>query len=149
MNDQSVDILLVEDDDYEIENLRSLIDIDKQLTLKHISKNCDDATSYLKCEGNYNNVCSPMLVLVDADVSNHSGITLFENIINTPEFYGMSVVTLASNEHDEEKIKLSQKGRNYVIRKPVDHAKIQDAFKEFSLYWGLVASKPHLAEQLG
>lgn len=149
MNYKLVDILLLEDNEDDIQYLKNVISIDSQLNLVHIAKDCDEALAYLKCEGKYSQAHKPGLILLDADVSNHQGLDLLHKIRNFPELCRISVAVLTSDKCDEEEVRSCSDELSFVVKKPIEYSEVKNTFKEYSLYWELIASEPHLAEQVG
>lgn len=148
MNDHTVNILVVEDNKDNIQYLNKVISIDNQLNVQHIAKDSDEGLIYLRCEGKYAGARKPELILLNADISKHSGLKFLEYIRNSHELNGIPIVVLTSDRQDEEEVKSYQDNLHFVIRKPIDYAKLANIFKEYSLYWELVESTPHLAEQV-
>ena len=146
MNDHTFNMLIVEDNKDDLQYLNKVISIDTQLNVQHISNDSDDALSYLTHKEKYAGAYKPDLILLDADISNHSGLKLLGFINNSCELNGIPVLVLASDKHDENDVKSYQDNSYYVIRKPVSYDKVANIFKKYSLYWELVTSSPHLSE---
>ena len=148
MNDHTFNMIIVEDNKDDIQYLNKVISIDKQLNVQHISNDINEVLSYLTHKEKYAGANKLDLILLDTDISNHSGLKLLGFINNSCEFNGTPVVVLASDKHDENEVKSYQDNLYYVIRKPVSYDKLANIFKKYSLYWELVASDPHVAEQV-
>jgi len=148
MNDHIVNILIVEDNKDNIQYLNKVISIDNQLNVQHIAQDSDEALIYLRCEGKYVGARKPELILLDADISKHRGLDILYSIKESPELRKIPVVVLTSDKQDEDKVKSYKDTIQYIIRKPIEYSKLKDIFKEFSLYWELAASEPHLAVQV-
>lgn len=146
MNDHTYNMLIVEDNKDDIQYLNKVISIDKQLNLQHISNYSDEALSYLTYKGNFAGAYKPDLILLDADISKHSGLKLLKHIYNSYELNGIPVIVLTSKKQDEDEVKSYHDNLYFVIRKPISYDKLSNIFKKYSLYWELVTSKPHLAE---
>jgi len=74
-------------------------------------------------KGKYAGAYIPDLILLDTDISNHSGLKLLDIINNSREFNGIPVEV--KSYHNKFYI---------VIRKPIGYDKLSNIFKKYSLY---------------
>lgn len=144
-NSEAIEILLVEDNDYDAElTMRAL----KQ---HHISNQIirvvdgQEALDYLfppesGAEAELNG--RPKLILLDIKLPGVSGLEVLQAIKNDPRTRYIPVVILTSSTEEEDIIKSYQLGVNSYISKPVEFDAFMESVKNLGFYWLLLNKAP-------
>jgi two-component system, response regulator len=146
MNQNSVDILLVEDnvDDAELA-IRELKKHNMANNLVHVGDG-EDALDFIFARGKYkdNRVIDqlPKLILMDIQMPKLNGIQVLEQIKTDERTKKIPVVMLTSSKEDPDIQKCYKLGANSYIVKPVNFEGFAQAVKHLGFYWLLLNQPP-------
>ena len=141
-NHKLVDILLVEDNDDDIVMIQELLAEAKLLNLIQVVKDGMEAIDYLKRKGKHQNASLPGIVLLDINLPKKNGFEVLQEIKADPQLRHLPVIMLTTSSREEDVVKSYSNGACSFVSKPVGFEKFQDAAKQLSLYWALVARVP-------
>jgi len=146
MNYNLVDILLVEDNDY-----------DAELTVHELKKNnlannlfhvCDgeEALEFIFATGKFSGLRnienSPKLILLDIKMPKVDGIEVLEKIKANDQTKKTPVVILTSSKEDPDIQRCYNLGANSYIVKPVNFESFAEAIRNLGFYWLLLNHPP-------
>lgn len=146
MNQNSVDILLVEDnvDDAELA-IRELKKHNMANNLVHVGDG-EDALDFIFARGKYKDSRvidqPPKLILMDIQMPKLNGIQVLEQIKTDERTKKIPVVMLTSSKEDPDIQKCYTLGANSYIVKPVNFEGFAQAVKHLGFYWLLLNQPP-------
>lgn len=146
MNQNSVEVLLVEDNAIDAElTIRSLKKYNMANNLVHV-KNGKEAVDFIFGTGKYAGERDishpPKVVLLDIQMPKMNGIEVLEKIKADPRTRSMPVVILTSSKEHPDIQKCYDLGANSYIVKPVNFEGFADAIKNLGFYWLLMNQPP-------
>ena len=145
MKNAMVEILLVEDNEYDIELTLRAFHEDHVANSIHVARDGEEALKFLaECEGSIDNGERkvPKLVLLDLKLPRVDGHEVLRQIKNNPATKMIPVVILTSSRQDEDMLKSYLTGVNSYIQKPVNFEEFRKVVKELGLYWLVVNQLP-------
>lgn len=142
MNTQPVEILLVEDNEDDILLEQEAIADAKLLNLMHVVRDGEEALTYLRRQGEYQNAQVPGLILLDINMPRKNGFEVLNELKADPALMHIPVVMLTTSDSEADIVKSYAKGACSYITKPMDFDKFREVAKQFALYWALVARIP-------
>jgi CheY-like chemotaxis protein len=146
MKQNSVDILLVEDNVH-----------DAELTIRHLKKNnmannlfhvsdggeaLDFIFSTGKFAGQRDLMKRPKIILLDIQMPKVSGIEVLQKIKEHPSTRSIPVIILTSSKENPDIQKCYALGANSYIVKPVNFESFAEAIKNLGFYWLLLNQPP-------
>jgi len=134
---QSMSILLVEDDDVDVMNVKRAFQKNNITNPLFVAGNGQEALDLLRGPRRAEMVHLPNLILLDLRMPKMSGIEFLRELRADPELKKLIVVVLTTS--DDEKDVLSAYNLNvagYII-KPVTFDKFLQAMATLNLYWTL------------
>ncbi|MEP7236578.1 MAG: response regulator [Ferruginibacter sp.] len=146
MNQNSVDILLVEDNINDAElAIRELKKHNMANNLVHVSDG-EEALEFIFATGKYSGrdvSHPPKLILLDIQMPKVNGIEVLEKIKSDPRTKVIPLVILTSSKEDPDIKKCYALGANSYIVKPVNFEGFVEAIKNLGFYWLLLNQPPH------
>jgi two-component system response regulator len=141
---KSVEILVVEDNETDLEmTLRALRQ--NGLTERlHAVRDGEEALDYLFVRGNYshrNGEAQPRVILLDLKLPKVDGLDVLRIIKSDPSTKSIPVVILTSSTEERDRVESYRLGVNSYIVKPVEFDGFVRAITEVGLYW-LLLNKP-------
>jgi two-component system response regulator len=142
MNDSTIDVLLVEDSEGDIELARVAIEQSKLLVNLHVVNDGVAAMKYLRKQGGFTRSVRPDLVILDLNLPKKDGREVLQEIKMDEDLRSIPVVilTLSSSEEDMEKAYYS--GANTYITKPIDFSQFVKVVHSIEEFWFKIAKLP-------
>lgn len=147
MTNQTVEILLIEDNPQDLElALRALA---KANVTNHIEVVRDgaDALDFIFCEGAYSSrqiENGPKVVLLDLKLPKVSGLEVLQRIKSDERTKAIPVVVLTSSKEHSDVAESYRLGANSYIVKPVNFEGFAKAVQELGFYWVLLNQPPKM-----
>jgi two-component system, response regulator len=145
MMEQTVEILLVEDNPRDVDlTLRAL----KKRNLAnnvHVVRDGQEALDFLFAEGVYagrDTSLRPKVVLLDLKLPKVDGLEVLRHVKADSRTKSIPVVVLTSSREENDMVESYHLGVNSYIQKPVDFDKFLDCVQELGLYWLLINRLP-------
>jgi two-component system response regulator len=147
MNENSVEILLVEDNVSDVE--LTIHALRKYRLANHIEVVHDgaEALHFLFGTGAYAGrqiEDTPRVILLDLKLPNVSGLEVLRAIKSDPRTQAIPAMVLTSSREECDIIESYRLGVNSYIVKPVDFDKLTEAVRRLGLYWLLLNQPPIL-----
>lgn len=144
MNEQSVEILLVEDnlnDEMLALHAFKKHNLDNKV---HVVRDGAEALEFLFCTGAYAGRAfeNPRVVLLDKKLPLVDGMDVLREIRADPRTHLVPVVMLTSSAEDRDIIESYQLGVNSYIVKPVDFEQFSETARQLGYYWLRVNRQP-------
>ncbi len=144
----SIEILLVEDDEYDIELTLRALEEERVGNRVNVARTGEQA---LKALADWERTVAggetvlPRLILLDLKLPNIDGHEVLRRIKNNPATKIIPVVILTSSREDEDMLRSYVSGANSYIQKPVDFEQFRKVVKDLGLYWLVVNQVPPAA----
>src|SRR4051795_5643750 len=147
MPDQTVEILLVEDNPNDVElALHSL----KQHNLANrvqVARDGAEALDFIFGTGPYAGRRlhdGPMVVLLDLKLPLVDGLEVLRRVKSDPQTRALPVVVLTSSREERDVVESYQLGVNSYIVKPVDFEQFMQSIGQVGLYWVVINQHPRI-----
>lgn len=145
MKQQPIDILLIEDNEYDAE-LTMLALKDNRVTnnIKWL-KDGQEAVDFILGQGEYasreiNN--QHRVVLLDIQLPKLNGLEVLKIIRDNPSTQKLPVVMLTSSKEDSDVLCSYETGANSYLVKPVDFEEFIKVVRDMGFYWMLLNEPP-------
>jgi CheY-like chemotaxis protein len=146
MGDKEIEILLVEDNEYDAElTLRAFRKHKLVNIVKHV-KDGEEALDYLFCQGQFSQrkpEDNPRFILLDIKLPKLNGIEVLKQIRQNEITKFLPVVMLTSSNEEKDLIESYSLGANSYITKPVQFDKFMEAVSHVGYYWLLLNKLPY------
>jgi CheY-like chemotaxis protein len=142
MDTQTMEILLVEDNEDDILLEQEALADAKLVNLMCIVRDGEEAMEYLRRRGKYQHAQTPGLILLDINMPKKNGFEVLNEIKADPTLMHIPVIMLTTSDNEADIVKSYAKGACSYITKPMDFDKFREVVKQFALYWALVAKIP-------
>ena len=142
MTNQSVEILLVEDNEDDAVIIQEVFEDMRLATLINVVRDGEEAVAYLQRQGPYKVVCMPDLVLLDINMPRMNGFEVLEAIKKDPRLQSLPVVMLTTSHREEDVVRAYAKGACSYIHKVVDLDQFKHLIRQFEHYWTGVSRIP-------
>ncbi len=142
--DDSVEILLVEDDPKDLRLTLRGLQSENLKNRVEVARDGEEALDFLFCRGAYSSRSPdhpPTLVLLDLKLPKVDGLQVLREIKSRPETQAIPVVVLTSSGEDRDMVESYKLGVNSYIQKPVDFDQFRQTIKILGMYW-LVVNRP-------
>ncbi|MGB7554837.1 MAG: response regulator [Candidatus Korobacteraceae bacterium] len=143
-----VEILLVEDNEYDIELTLHALHEDHLANTIHVARDGEEALAFLaECEASVKEGkgMMPKLILLDLKLPKVDGHEVLRQTKSNPATRMIPVVVLTSSKQDEDMLKSYLTGVNSYIQKPVNFEQFRKIVKDLGLYWLVVNQLPSIA----
>ncbi len=147
MPEPYVEILLVEDNPYDLELTMHALRQYQLANRIHVARDGVEALDFLFCRGAFagrNIADTPKVVLLDLKLPLIDGIEVLRQIKANPNTQAIPVVVLTSSREEKDIVETYQLGVNSYIVKPVDFGQFTDAVRQIGLYWVLLNEPPQI-----
>jgi CheY-like chemotaxis protein len=143
MNTQPMEILLVEDNEDDILLEQEAIADAKLVNLMYVVRDGEEALTYLRRQGEYQNAQRPGLILLDINMPRKNGFEVLNEMKADAALMHIPVIMLTTSDNEADVVKSYAKGACSFITKPMDFDKFGEVVKQFAIYWALVSRVPN------
>jgi chemotaxis family two-component system response regulator Rcp1 len=142
-NSKLVDILLVEDNEGDARLAKEAMRDSKiRNTLHHVSDG-EEAMTFLRKEGKYENVPRPDLILLDLNLPKKDGREVLAEIKNDDNLKRIPVVILTVSSAEEDILKSYNLHANCFITKPIDLSQFMKVVRSVEDFWLTIVKLPN------
>ncbi len=146
---QTVDILLVEDNKDDVELTLHALRKENLANNIYVATDGEEALDFLFCrdkfEGRSNQALK--LVLLDLKLPKVDGLEVLRQLKSDARTKNLPVVILTSSREERDLVNGYNLGANSYIQKPVDFDQFRETVKRVGLYW-LVVNQPPVAQSV-
>jgi CheY-like chemotaxis protein len=141
MTTNAVEILLVEDNPYDVELTLHALDKSHITNHIHVVRDGAEALEFIFCTGAYAErgiQNPPKVILLDLKLPKVDGMEVLRQVKADPRTQMIPVVVLTSSREERDVVESYRLGVNSYIVKPVDFEKFTEAVQRMGLYWLLL-----------
>jgi CheY-like chemotaxis protein len=135
MNDRTVHILLVEDDEVDVMNVRRAFEKNKIANPIYVASNGVEALAMLRDERVPR---GRRLILLDLNLPKMNGIEFLREVRKDPDLRTLSVVVLTTSNNERDKVEAFDMNVAGYLLKPVTFVNFVDLTATLNKYWTLV-----------
>jgi two-component system, chemotaxis family, response regulator Rcp1 len=136
------EILLVEDNDDDVELTRLAFRQAKLLVNLYRVEDGEKCLAFLRKQGEYQNVPTPDLILLDLNMPKMSGREVLAEIMKDDHLKALPVVILTTSEQEEEILKMYKMRCSSYIVKPVNFDQFIKVVRTIADYWFTIVVLP-------
>lgn len=147
MNDETVEILLVEDNPHDVELALHALRKNHLANRIHVLRDGAEALAFIFCSGAYadRNIRDvPEVILLDLKLPKVDGLEVLRQIKADPRTRTTPVVVLTSSREERDIVESYELGVNSYITKPVDFDQFTEVVRQLGLYWLLLNQQSKL-----
>ena len=144
MSEEPVELLLVEDDPYDVELTLHTLSEHHIGNRIHVVRDGEEALEFILGTGAYEGRVKdhPKVILLDLKLPKVDGMEVLRRIKSHPELRDIPIVVLTSSREERDIVASYRLGVNSYIVKPVDFAQFSDAIRQLGFYWLLLNQPP-------
>ena len=146
MTHQSVEILLVEDNEDDAVIIQEVFADIQWVTLVHVVRDGEEALDYLQRQRQYKMARRPDIVLLDINMPKKNGFEVLEAMKKDSRLQSLPVIMLTTSHREEDVVSSYAKGACSYIHKLVDLDQFKRLIMQFELYWTSVSRIPSAGE---
>jgi two-component system response regulator len=139
------EVLLAEDNDNDVELTRQGFKRTKLLLNLHRVRNGEECLAFLRKQGNYVDVPTPDLILLDLNMPKMSGREVLAEMVKDDSLKSLPVVILTTSGEGEEVLKMYEMRCSSYIVKPIDFDQFLKIVRAIAEYWFTVVVLPKAA----
>lgn len=146
MIDNTPDILIVEDNKYNIEFILEALDKNGIVNRVKVFQDGEEALNYLFAAGEYTGRDSckqPRVILLDLKLPKVNGLEILRRIKSDELTKMVPVVVFSSSTEDRDRLESYRLGANSYIMKPVSYEGFVKSAAEIGMYWTLLNVPPN------
>lgn len=139
MKDNTINILLVEDDEVDVMNVQRAFKKNHINNKLHIAGNGIEALALLRGDDKTEKIIPrPKIILLDLNMPKMNGIEFLQALRSDPEFESISVFVLTTSGDERDIIAAYKLNVAGYILKPVELENFIKALATLDLYWSLI-----------
>lgn len=136
------EILLVEDNENDVILTQEGFKRSKLLVHLHHVKNGEECMAFLRKQGEYADVPTPDLILLDLNMPRMDGREVLAELVADENLRHLPVVILTTSSEDREVLRMYKLRCSSYIVKPVDFEQFLRVIRSVSEYWFTVVVLP-------
>lgn len=140
MNKRAINILLVEDDEVDVMNVKRAFKKNNITNPLYVAANGLEALSMLRNQKDSKPFAIPTerrLVLLDLNMPKMSGLEFLQTLRNDPQLKPIPVIVLTTSDEDRDRIEAYNLNVAGYILKPVTFSKFAEVMITLNKYWTL------------
>ncbi len=140
-----VEILIVEDNPYDLEMTLRGFRQARLVNHIHIARDGEEALDFLFCRGLHSGRCPeqrPRVILLDLKLPKVDGLEVLAQIKADPGLRSVPVVMMTSSQEHADVLRSYELGVNSYVVKPVGFDAFVKAVQELGMYWMLLNQPP-------
>jgi two-component system response regulator len=144
--DNTPDILIVEDNKYNIEFILEALDKNGIVNRVKVFQDGEEALNYLFATGEYTGRDSckqPRVILLDLKLPKVNGLEVLQRIRSDELTKMIPVVVFSSSSEDRDRLESYRLGANSYIIKPSSYERFVESAAEIGMYWALLNVPPN------
>ncbi len=135
-------ILLVEDNAADIRLTEEILQENINVRDLFVVRDGEEAIDFLKKKGDFSNVCSPNLILLDLNLPKKNGFEVLKEIKQDEELMRIPVVILTISDSEEDIQKAYNLHANCYIIKPLEIKDFSEILNSIMNFWFKIVRFP-------
>ena len=140
---RGIEILLVEDNPGDVRLTQEVLKEGRIANTLRVVNDGVAAMEYLRCEGEYAEMCRPDLVLLDLNLPKMDGRDVLAMIKSDPELRSIPIVVLTTSSAEVDILKAYDLHANCYITKPVDLNDFVKVVRSIEDFWLAIVKLPN------
>ena len=138
------EILLVEDDPYDVELTLTALTENHLTNEIVVVRDGAEALDYLRQRGAYasREAGNPAVILLDLKLPKVDGLEVLKRVKSDPDLKTIPVVMLTSSREERDLAESYDSGSNAYVVKPVGFGEFVEAVRELGLFWAVINQPP-------
>lgn len=132
---QSIEILLVEDNEADVDLIKETLNQSKRSIHLHVTRNGEEAMAFLKRQDIYIDAPRPNLILLDLNLPKKDGREVLRETKENPDLCQIPIVILTSSAAEEDICESYQLHANCYIIKPLDFESFGKVIQQLLDFW--------------
>ena len=139
MEDRTINIILVEDDEVDVMNVKRAFKKNKITNPLYVAGNGLEALSLLRPQDGQPAIVPPKrrLILLDLNMPKMNGLEFLHQLRADPHLMAIPVIVLTTSDEDRDKVEAYQLNVAGYILKPVTFSKFAEVIATLNKYWTL------------
>lgn len=139
MEDKTINILLVEDDEVDVMNVKRAFKKNNITNPLYIAGNGLEALSFLRSDNGQSAVVPTQrrLILLDLNMPKMNGLEFLHEMRADPDLRSTPVIVLTTSDEDRDKVEAYKLNVAGYILKPVTFSKFAEVITTLNKYWTL------------
>jgi len=137
MTCDTMNILLVDDDEVDVMNVKRAFKKNNVSNPLHVAENGIEALEMLRGNGDPEQRLRPKIILLDLNMPRMNGIDFLKELRADPDLKSISVIVLTTSNEERDIVAAHDFNVAGYILKPVEFDKFVAAIKTLKLYWKL------------
>jgi CheY-like chemotaxis protein len=139
---ESIDILMVEDDEGDVLMTREAFEHHKIRNRLQVVKDGDEALRYLRRTDEYADAARPGLILLDLNLPRRDGRAVLAELKADPDLRVIPVVVLTTSDAEEDIVRSYSLHANAYVKKPVDFERFIEVIRQIDEFFVTVVRLP-------
>jgi CheY-like chemotaxis protein len=148
MLNESLNILLVEDNEGDVEMVQDALEGYASACSLSVVKDGREALDYLFQHGHFTRATLPNLILLDLNMSGMDGIILLKILKDDERLKTIPVVVLTSSKAPSDILEAYARHANCYVVKPFDGKEFTSVIRQIVHFWNVLVELPHVAATL-
>jgi CheY-like chemotaxis protein len=141
---KAIDILLVEDNPGDVRLIKEALKEGKIENNLDVVIDGEQALSFLYKKGDYLNVITPDLILLDLNLPKINGFEVLEKIKNDPQLKVIPVIVLTTSQSERDIIESYALHVNCYVSKPVEYDSFMTVVRSIENFWFTIVKLPEV-----
>jgi two-component system response regulator len=144
--DNTPDILIVEDNKYNVEFILEALEKNGIVNRVKVFQDGEGALNYLFAAGEYagrDSCKQPRVILLDLKLPKVNGLEVLQRIRSNELTKMIPVVVFSSSSEDRDRLESYRLGANSYIIKPSSYERFVESAAEIGMYWTLLNVPPN------
>lgn len=141
-NSSAINILLVEDNPGDIRLTKEVLKDGKIQNNLSVVTDGEEALLFLKKTGQYANVVTPDIILLDLNLPKKDGREVLAAIKSDPELKCIPVIVLTTSAAEKDILNMYSHHANCYITKPVDFNQFINVIRSIEEFWLTIVKLP-------
>lgn len=139
MDDKVINILLVEDDEVDVMNVKRAFKKNNITNPLYVASNGLEALKMLRVTGGQSPIVPPKrrLILLDLNMPRMGGLEFLQELRSDPELKTIPVVVLTTSNQDQDRLEAYQLNVAGYLLKPVTFSNFVEIMATLNNYWTL------------
>jgi CheY-like chemotaxis protein len=138
----TIDILIVEDNEGDARLIREIFNENKVFTSLHFVNDGVEAMNFLFAREKYKGFLRPDLIILDLNLPKKDGREVLAEIKSDPELKHIPVVIMTSSQAEEDIFRSYNLHANCYVTKPIDLSQFIKVIKSIENFWFSVVKLP-------